>query len=131
MPYIGKQSRSRLDTCHADLQKVCEILIEHYDFSVVWGHRGEGEQNAAYARKASKKPWPHSKHNGTPSLAVDLAPYPRLYEADVTDFSYMAGMFMVIAAKMGVDIRWGGDFNENQRTEDGWDWGHFELTDPS
>ena len=75
MPKFSKASKERLATCHPDLQAVCNELIKQYDFSVLEGHRGEREQNAAYKKGTSKVRWPNSAHNKTPSLAVDLAPY--------------------------------------------------------
>lgn len=76
MPKFSKKSRERLSTCHPDIVRVCEELIKQYDFSVLQGHRGEKEQNKAFEGGKSNVRWPRSAHNKTPSLAVDIAPYP-------------------------------------------------------
>lgn len=76
MPHFSKKSEARLQTCHPDLQAVCRELIKQFDFSVLEGHRGEDEQNAAYKKGNSQLRFPNSAHNKTPSLAVDIAPYP-------------------------------------------------------
>lgn len=76
MPRFSKLSKERLATCHPDLQAVCNELIKQYDFSVLEGHRGEQAQNMAYKKGNSRVKWPNSDHNKTPSLAVDIAPYP-------------------------------------------------------
>lgn len=76
MPTFSKSSKERLATCHPDLQAVCNELIKQYDFSVLCGRRGEKEQNEAYKKGTSNVRFPNSAHNKTPSLAVDIAPYP-------------------------------------------------------
>ena len=76
MPKFSKTSEARLSTCHRDLQAVCRELIKQFDFSVLEGHRGEKAQNAAFERGNSHVRYPNSAHNKTPSLAVDIAPYP-------------------------------------------------------
>ncbi len=80
MPYRWSQrSRDRLATCDPDLILLFnEALADPAcpsDMSIVCGHRGEAEQNAAYARGASSLKWPRSRHNSVPSMAVDVAPY--------------------------------------------------------
>lgn len=76
---FSQRSLSRLQTCHPDLQLLMvEALADPEcpcDMSVLCGYRGEEEQNAAYASGASKLKFPQSRHNQTPSLAVDVAPY--------------------------------------------------------
>lgn len=76
MPILSKKSFARLATCHPDLQAVCMELIKQYDFSVLEGYRDEKEQNRVYTEGTSRVKYPNSAHNKTPSMAVDLAPYP-------------------------------------------------------
>ena len=76
MPKFSKVSRERLNSCHPDIVRVCEELIKQYDFSVLEGFRGEKEQNKAFDKGTSNVRYPNSAHNKTPSLAVDIAPYP-------------------------------------------------------
>lgn len=96
MFYFSKKSKAQLETCHKDLQAVCEELIKQYDFSVLWGHRSEKEQNAAYRSKKSQVKYPHSAHNKTPSLAVDIAPYPIDWN-DLSRFKEMIIRFDTVA----------------------------------
>jgi peptidoglycan LD-endopeptidase CwlK len=62
-------------TLHEDLQVICDYLIRDHDFRIQQGHRGEAEQNEAVAKGYSKVKFPNSKHNTTPSEAMDLLPF--------------------------------------------------------
>jgi len=112
---LGKESLANLATCHVDLQD----LIEHVaagidrgdlawakirDIKVTCGYRGKVAQDAAVANGFSKAPWPTSKHNTTPSDAVDVVPYPELWSDDVklrVLHAYIAG----VARGIGLDLR--------------------------
>lgn len=96
MPKFSKTSEVRLSTCHPDLQKVCRELIKQFDFAVLEGHRGEAAQNAAYGAGNSHLRYPNSAHNKTPSLAVDLAPYPVDW-GDLARFKEMICRFDAVA----------------------------------
>lgn len=97
MPNFSQTSRARLQTCHPDLLAVCRELIKQYDFSVLEGHRGEKAQNAAYDAGNSRVRWPNSAHNKTPSLAVDIAPYPIDWN-DMERFRELIYRFDAVAA---------------------------------
>ena len=126
----SKKSRDRLDTCDERLQDIFNILIDYMDVSILEGHRGEEVQNNYYDEGKSKLRYPDSKHNKSPSLAVDVAPYPIDWE-DRERFVNMAGKVKGIAVAMNIDIRWGGDFNRNNDLTDEsfLDLVHFELVD--
>lgn len=128
MPTLGKRSLEHFATLHPDLQRVVEEAIKVTDFTVLVGHRGEAEQNAAFAAGKSKLKWPKSAHNTLPSDAVDLAPYP-IDWSDRERFCYLAGVVMACAARIGVKLRWGGDWNGNGVFSDETfsDLPHFEL----
>lgn len=128
MPQFSKSSRSKLDTCDPRLQRVAEAVIVHYDFVVLCGARGEVEQNEAFEQGKSKLKWPLSPHNKTPSLAMDLAPFPIDWR-DRDRFTLFAGFVLGIARSLGVELRWGGDFNRNWTPKDeGFlDLPHFEI----
>lgn len=134
MPAFSQTSKDRLQTCHNELQAICNEAIKLYDFTVLCGHRNEGEQNRAYSAGNSKLRYPNSKHNKVPSLAVDLAPYPINYKRS-QDWYYLAGLIMTVAYKMRVDglvqsrLRWGGDWDGDQDFADNKfnDLGHFEI----
>lgn len=133
MPRFGAGSLAELGTCDEDLQKVMNEAIKYFDFKVMEGHRGQQEQDAAVADGNSKTPWPTSKHNGTPSKACDCAPYPVDWtgsEAARQRFVFMAGVITTCARQLGIKIRWGGDWNQNDDTRDEpkfRDFPHFEL----
>lgn len=130
---FGTTSQAELATCDDRLQRVMEAAIQHIDFSVLEGHRGQADQDRAVAEGNSKTPWPGSKHNSVPSLAVDIAPYP----VDWSDtpkarerFVYLAGVVMTCAKQLGIRLRWGGDWNGNDdmRDEPAFrDYPHFEI----
>lgn len=130
MPSFSKTSAARLHTCHVDLQSVCNEAIKRIDFSVLEGHRGEEKQNEAFAKGFSKLRWPHGKHNGVPSRAVDLAPVPLDWN-NVAAFHELARIVLEVAAELGIPLRWGGDWNRNGKTNDETfrDLPHFELVD--
>lgn len=118
MPFaFGHRSRDRLSTCHPVLQRVMGMAIEasSIDFTVLCGHRSKDEQDAAFASGHSKLPWPWSKHNLFPSLAVDIAPYPIDWN-DEARFIALSGEVkrawgaMTDAAKQRYDLSWGGDW---------------------
>ncbi len=117
---FSAQSLARLGTCHPSLQLLaCEILKE-MDIAVVYGYRGEAEQNAAYAAGTSKLQFPRSKHNASPSNAVDLAPYPIDWN-DIARFEQMGRIAKEKAAMLGIAIKWGGDWMAFK------DYPHIEL----
>ncbi len=76
MPSFGKSSETKLNTVHPILQELCHRVVEHRDITIIFGHRTQQEQDAAYQSGVSTKPWPQSKHNSMPSMAVDVAPWP-------------------------------------------------------
>lgn len=100
------------------------------DCTILEGERGKEAQDEACAKGLSKLEWPKSKHNKSPSLAIDAAPYPIDWK-DISRFCYFAGIVMAIGAKHGVTLRWGGDFNCNNQIKDETflDYVHFEIKD--
>jgi peptidoglycan L-alanyl-D-glutamate endopeptidase CwlK len=128
MPTFSRISKERLATCHPDLQKIMNLAIQEYDFSILCGHRSEAAQNEAYNTGKSKLKFPRSKHNKLPSLAVDIAPYPIDWK-NIQRFNNLAAIILRIAKEQGIRVRWGGDFNMdgNKTTSDSWDKPHFEL----
>lgn len=125
---FGPTSLKKLETCHTDIQKVMHEAIKLIDFTIIWGHRGEVEQNQAYYEGRSKKLFPKSKHNVSPSNAIDIAPWPIPWE-DREQFYYLGGIVMGVATTLEIPLRYGGDWNNNGRTSDNTfdDLGHFEL----
>ena len=137
MPTFSKTSLDRLSTCHEDLIIFCTELIKHYDFVVVCGHRGEEEQNEAYAKGNSKLKFPNSKHNTYPSKAVDLAPWEGKIDWGKSQMYFFAGFALGVAEilyKNGVikhKIKSGADWDYDQDIDDTSfvDLPHFEIID--
>ena len=119
MPEFGRTSRRKLNTCDQRLQDICNEAIQHIDFSVICGFRCEAEQNAAYNGGKSQVDWPNSKHNSTPSPAMDIVPYPVDWN-DTDRFIELSKVIKAVADRQGTKIKWGGD----------WSWfdgPHYEL----
>ena len=51
---FSQKSREKLDTCHIDLQEVCELVIPNYDFSVLEGFRPHARQEELFRQGKSK-----------------------------------------------------------------------------
>ena len=128
MPRFGRSSRSRLATCDEDLQDLFNEVIKHVDCSVLEGHRGKERQNKLYDEKKTKVRYPDGRHNASPSRAVDVVPYP-IDWSDRERFHLFAGFVIGIAKSMEINIRWGGDWNQNFEVDDNQfdDFPHFEL----
>lgn len=107
MPMLSQLSLDRLMTCDTRLQDVVRAAAKRYDFIVLCGHRGQEDQERAFAEGKSRLHFPHSKHNTTPSLAVDLAPFPINWD-DVLRFDHLSTVMLEEAAKLQVPLEWGG-----------------------
>lgn len=123
MPSYSNNSKARLATCHPELQLLFNIIIETFDCSILVGHRGEVDQEDAYRTGKSKLRWPDSKHNSTPSMAVDSAPYPIDWN-NTKRFYWFGGYVLGIAdmlyqaGKMQHRVKFGGDWDRD-----------FDITD--
>jgi peptidoglycan L-alanyl-D-glutamate endopeptidase CwlK len=123
-----------LEGVHPTLVEICHEAVQILDFKVIDGVRTAEEQAINIARGVS---WTkNSKHLLQPdghSHAVDLAPWTisGVHWQDVEMFCVLAGVMRAVAFRLGVHLRWGGDFNMNDQTTDEKkrDYGHFELPD--
>jgi peptidoglycan L-alanyl-D-glutamate endopeptidase CwlK len=123
-PYVwSRASRARLDTCHGLLITLFDRVIKRpdlrRDLTVTCGHRGKAEQDAAVKSGASKLAWPRSKHNRSPSLAVDVAPifggtvswqWPDYHAVAPAINAEWAAMQAEGLVPDGVTLTWGGDW---------------------
>ena len=128
MPRFGKRSKERLATCEKDLQMLFNEVIKYVDCSILEGHRSKDRQNSLYKEGKTKVKYPRGRHNASPSRAVDCVPYP----VDWTDRERMtlfAGFVLGIANQMGIEVRWGGDWDRDFEVQDNMfdDFPHFEL----
>jgi len=128
MPKYSQSSKEKLKECNFHLQKVFNEVIKYFDCTIVTGHRTKEEQEKKVKEGKSQVHWPNSKHNTKPSIAVDVAPYPIDWN-DIKRFHYFAGFVKGIATSMGVELRWGGDWDNDTQVEDNHfdDLLHFEL----
>lgn len=128
MPKFSAASESRLSTCHYKLQDLFNEVVKKYDCSVIEGYRSSERQEELYRQGKSKVQAGDSKHNFSPSLAVDVAPYPIDWE-DKNKFYHFVGYVRGVASQMGIEIRcgadWDGDFDLKDQTF--FDLPHFEL----
>ena len=123
---LGARSLERLKGVHPDLVKVVKRALEltEYDFSVIEGVRSI-ETLRAYVEKGVSKTM-NSRH--LTGHAVDLYPVGRPTPWDRCH--NVAAAMLAAAKELGIHVRWGGDFNENGRSDDEsfYDGPHFELS---
>lgn len=127
---FSTKSEERLATCDIRLQTVMALVLDVMDISIVCGYRNYQAQDKAFELGYSKLKWPHSKHNESPSKAVDVIPYPTKWDSK-EHFYMLNGAVQAIASRLGYTIRWGGDWNRNNIFTDQSfnDLAHFELVD--
>jgi len=138
MPKFGRRSRERLKGVDARLVSVLNEVVKYFDITVIEGLRSQERQNELVKQGKSKTKF--GKH--VQGKAVDIAPYPIDWESR-DDFHYLGGFVLGIAAKLGVNVRWGGDWSspsldkdvmagrEQRTTKDNGfdDLVHFEIQD--
>lgn len=136
---LSARSRARLDGVHPQLKRVVEraLLKSDIDFAVLEGVRAPQRQRALYAKGRTapgpKVTWTlNSRHFADPVTgyghAVDLVPWP-IDWSDVPAFDAMARAMFAAARELGVQIRWGADWDRDGRPRERGetDSPHFEL----
>jgi len=156
MAQYGVQSMAALATADQNLITLFDDVVKSFDNKVLYGYRDPTLQYELFKLGRTynyttglweitdkskvvtyKDGKTHlSKHNHSPSKAVDVAPYPINWKD--TDRIYLfAGYVLATAGKLldaGVmtkTIRWGGDWNQNTLVNDETflDLVHFEVID--
>lgn len=138
MPSFSQFSKSRLQECHTDLQKIMNGVIKIYDITILEGHRSEQRQQELFNSGNSKVVYPNSAHNKIPSMAVDVAPHPISWSEDFSNtarYYYLAGIVKAISEELlktnqiSHKVRWGGDWDRDDLYNDQIfnDLVHFEL----
>ena len=122
MPKFSKRSLDNLASADFRLGVLFKEVIREVDCTIICGHRGEEEQEAAYRAGNSKARWGQSKHNSLPSKAVDVMPYPIVWK-DRERLFHFAGYVKGVASQLGINVKWGGDF------EGFFDGPHWEIGD--
>lgn len=127
MPKFGAVSRANLAECHRDLQRVMNEVVKHWDCTVLDGKRSIAEQKKNVANGVSKTM--DSRHlpqeDGT-SWAADVAPYPvrwndpsaKVRAAYERECLFFGGFVLGIATSMGIDLRYGGDWDSDKDLAD-------------
>lgn len=116
------------------LKKIVDDILHYTDVSLVTGYRNRIDQDTAFRNGHSQLQYPQSKHNKYPAVAVDIAPWP--YPEKDTELwgqlGYIAGVAIMCAERYGVELRWGGDWNQNGTVTDNNfdDLFHFEIVEP-
>ncbi len=128
MPSFGTRSRKNLKDAHHDLQRLFHQVVKNYDCAVIEGFRSKERQDELFHAGKSQLEWPGSKHNLDPSFAVDVIPYPVSW-TDYDRFYHFGGYVKGVADAMGINIRWGGDWDRDNNLIDQsfFDMPHFEL----
>lgn len=134
MPNFGKESLMKLAECHPELQILFHEVIHYFDCVILVGHRGQADQEAAFASGKTQLHYPMGNHNKIPSMAVDAMPYPLDWN-DRDEIHYFAGYVMATAAQlykqgiMSYKLRWGGNWKKDNDLKDNHfsDFDHFEL----
>jgi peptidoglycan L-alanyl-D-glutamate endopeptidase CwlK len=147
MPTYSTNSMSKLYTCDERIITIFEEVIKFWDNKVLYGFRGEAEQNALYDAGKSKVRFPNGKHNSYPSKAIDVAPYgvwgpgrPEIvwpvpgtetFSKDLAAWYYFSGFVLGIATAKGIKLRHGADWNGNRQINDQTfdDLAHFESVE--
>ncbi len=126
---FSKRSKDNLDTAHEDLQLIFNEVIKHIDCTVISGYRSPEEQNKLYQQGRTEPGnivtnidgyTKKSKHNYSPSLAVDVVPYPIDWN-DIDKFKTLAISVKTIADQLNIGLTWGGDWSRFR------DYPHYQL----
>ena len=110
---FGKKSKERLKGVDARLVSVLNELIKIMDVTIIEGVRSSERQEELLKQGLSKVKY--SKH--MEGKAVDLAPYPIDWD-DLERFYYMGGMIRGIGKELGINVRWGGDWDSDGNIRD-------------
>jgi len=128
MPNFSDKSLAKLATSDPRLQRVFQEVVRNFDCTILEGHRNRERQNQMVEEGKSQVRWPDGKHNTVPSMAVDVCPYPIVWD-DRERQTLFAGFVLATANAMGIDLRWGGDWDRDTEVRDNTfdDLVHFEL----
>lgn len=132
MPSFSKKSNEKLNTCHPSLIFLMNETIKTHDFTILCGVRSDQEQNQLYKAGKTKKKAGQSKHNQSPSLAIDIAPYflnkPHIDWEAIADFAYLQGFIEATALKLGLKVRLGCRWDHSKIRDNSFkDYVHVEL----
>lgn len=123
---FSKRSKENLKGVHQDLVKVARLALTltAQDFTVIEGVRTKARQQQLYKQGATKTL--NSRH--LTGHAIDVVPYPLDWD-NKSAFGEISKAMFAAAKQLNIKIRWGGDWNQNGRSNDEkfYDGPHFEL----
>jgi len=137
MPKFSDFSENNLTHCHPDLVSLFREVIKRFDCRVLEGYRTPARQAFLYMQGRTR-PGPivtnvdgvnkKSAHNYDPSLAIHVLPYPVDWNNRDRN-AVFAGYVIGVSHTLGINVRWGGDWNGNTILTDQTlhDWVHWEL----
>jgi peptidoglycan L-alanyl-D-glutamate endopeptidase CwlK len=128
MPKYSNRSKEKLESCHPDLQNLFNEVIKNYDCTIIEGFRSNECQEELYCQGKSKLKAGKSKHNQSPSLAIDVVPYPINWNNRI-GFYHFVGYVKATADQLNIKIRCGADWDNDNDLHDQtfFDLPHFEL----
>ena len=114
-----------LATAHQDLRRLFDDVIQRVDCAVICGHRSRSVQDRAFREGKSQVRWPNSRHNTSPSAAVDVVPWPLSWDlgdpAVKATWVEMKAEVEATAERLGIEIEHGADWTSFK------DWPHWQL----
>ena len=124
MPRFSRKSLRELETCDPMLQYLFKEVVKHFDCSIIEGKRSLEDQQELLNEGATKTL--DSAH--LTGRAVDVYPFPVDFE-DRDRWHYFGGFVLGTARQFGIDVIWGGDWDNDTKTKDNTfdDLMHFEL----
>lgn len=134
---FGKSSKEKLVSVDHRLERIFNEVIKIIDCSVIQGFRTAEQQKELYAKGRTEagnivtnKDGIIKKSMHQTGLAVDVIPYPIDWN-DRERFVLLAGIVKGIASQMNIRIRWGGDWNSNNKFSDETfiDLPHYEISE--
>lgn len=118
---LSQMSKERLETCDERLITIVSDVLKVMDITVLCGHRRKEEQEKAFKEGKSRAHFGQSYHNATPSLAVDIAPYPVNWDVKDPRWNIMCDLVLYIAGRYGIKVKLGRDFTNLK------DYPHIEI----
>lgn len=134
-PWIfGEESKKALATAHPRLRLLANTVILFQDIAVREGHRGREEQEAHFEADRTQVRYPNSRHNSFPSEAIHFLPVPVSWAGthkNLARYYFLAGRVKQIARELGIEVRWGGDWDSDHDFSDQTfdDLAHWELAE--
>lgn len=123
MPTLSASSQARLNLAHPLLKKLfvaCAADPACPPFAVLDSQRGQQAQEKAFSLGHSKAHFGQSAHNWSPSVAVDVVPYP-IDWTNIDRFKALGAFVTAKARSLGIDVTWGGTWKFR-------DLPHYELS---